>query len=223
MIIFFRHPELFLENCSKFSSNEIQELLAERKNLLLQYITSENWTSYFNTLPNYSQITNFHNLFVKRRTDYKISDEEYWRLLRILWINNGQEIFGNRHIWYKLFFESRLHSSSFMSERENYQLKALPENNLVYRGMVLRKHLNNYGKFDRFPHRDNIGLSYTLSKDIALFYKEKYSIYNCISEGVSYQSTIQQMYVKKKDIFAYVTEKEEAEILILSNQLKCIF
>lgn len=121
-----------------------------------------------------------------------LSDERYWELLRTVWIFCGTV--ENADLFRRLMLSTRKERYYFSTPEEARFLRELPAQFEVFRAT------NDVN--------DN-GLSWTLKKEYAEWYKEAFGKSEIISKTVS-----------KNQVFAYIERNNESEILILSNQEK---
>jgi hypothetical protein len=116
-----------------------------------------------------------------------LSDFRYWEVLRTVWILCGS--IDNADLFRKLMQSSRKQKYYFSTPEEAKFLRELPEQVQIYRAT------NNIN--------DN-GLSWTLSKEYAEYYKTAYQKDKVISKIIN-----------KKQIFAYIERNLESEVVIL--------
>ncbi len=117
-----------------------------------------------------------------------LSDERYWELLRSVWILCGTV--ENADLFRRLMQSTRKEKYYFSTPEEAKLLRELPEQVEIYRAT------NNIN--------DN-GLSWTLSKEYAEWYKTAYQKEKIISKTIN-----------KKQIFAYIERNRESEVVVLS-------
>lgn len=117
-----------------------------------------------------------------------LSDERYWELLRTVWVICGSV--ENADLFRKLMQSSRKEKYYFSTPEEAKFLRELPDQVEVFRAT------NNIN--------DN-GLSWTLSKEYAEWYKTAYQKDKVISQVIN-----------KKQIFAYIERNLESEVVVLS-------
>jgi hypothetical protein len=125
------------------------------------------------------------SIFLKESKN--LSDERYWELLRTVWVLCGSV--DNADLFRKLMLSTRKEKYYFSTPEEAKFLRELPEQVEVFRAT------NNVN--------DN-GLSWTLSKEYAEWYKTSYQKDKVISQVIS-----------KKQIFAYIERNLENEVVIL--------
>lgn len=127
-------------------------------------------------------------LSVYLKESKNLSDERYWELLRTVWVLCGSV--ENADMFRKLMQSNRKEKYYFSTPEEAKFLRELPEQIEVFRAT------NNIN--------DN-GLSWTLSKEYAEYYKTAYQKDKIISQVIN-----------KKQIFAYIERNLESEVVVLS-------
>ncbi len=136
---------------------------------------------------NHSQ-TEVLRIFVQENKN--LSDERYWELLRTVWILCGSIEYND--LFRKLMQSGRKERYYFSTPEEQKKLKEMPDSLQVYRAC---NSVNGIA--------DN-GLSWTLSKDYAEWYRQAYS-----------KNTIIKRNINKAQVFAYVDRNNEEEIIVL--------
>ena len=122
----------------------------------------------------------------------KLSDSEYWRLLADVW-TGGEVTYRNRYLWLRLFEKDRPCRDVLFSDEDKAAFAKLPAEFAVHRGYRKR-----FGKW---------GLSWTLSKETAIFFATKY--FRRSGEGMLLTG-----HARKEDVLALFTERDEQEIVI---------
>jgi hypothetical protein len=117
---------------------------------------------------------------------HKLSDYRYWEVLRSVWIVAGS--LKNLDIFRLLFNSKRKYIHYFSTPEEIERLENLDDQVKVYR--VCNNEIDD-------------GISWTLSMDYALWYKEKYN-----------KKIILHRLIDKSDIFALIERNREEEIII---------
>jgi hypothetical protein len=120
-----------------------------------------------------------------------LKDKEYWDLLSSVWIDS-ENIWQNLNDWKFLLGSKRKFRSSFMSEEDRKFLAELPKDVTVYRGYQ--------------PGLNKEGLSYTLDKDRAKWFSKRFSKTGEVAVRT----------VKRNKIFAYLSSRNEQEIILLN-------
>jgi len=125
------------------------------------------------------------NIYLKEH--HNLSDERYWELLRTVWIITGN--IKNSDIFRKLMSSKRKEKYYFSTPEEAAILRGFPDFLIVYRAT---------------SSKDDNGLSWTLSKKYAKYYKTIYD-----------KKYILEKKINKKNIFAFIERNLESEIIIL--------
>lgn len=116
---------------------------------------------------------------------------EYWGILGDVWVES-ENIWQNKNLWHTLLHAKIPRRTEFMSQRERKILKELPDELTVYRGYI--------------PKKNKLGFSYTLNKDTAKWFANRFKQNGAVSTRT----------VKKSDVFAFKNQGTEEEIIILS-------
>ncbi len=127
-------------------------------------------------------------------------DWEYWYGLRLAY-TCSDNLFQYKGLVRAAFVAKVKDRKYLMTESERVFLKGLPQKVTIYRAMTVKESKSN-----------QFGVSWTLSKDVADFYKEKY-IRNHATKNEP--KTIIEKVVTKKNIIAYFNGREEQEIIYL--------
>jgi hypothetical protein len=124
-----------------------------------------------------------------------LRDDEYWGLLRQVWITT-QMIHQNKRIWTRLLTSNRPNRHLLMTDAERERLSAMPEVLKVYRG---------------YSHvRGKNGWSWTLDPQKAKFLAKR----ACAREAFVCSGLCH-----KADVIAYFGEGTESEIIIPSSKV----
>jgi len=90
-----------------------------------------------------------------------------------------------------------------MNKKERDFLAKLPEQITIYRGMTLQEKESN-----------NFGISWTLDKNIAVFFANEYQR----NYSTNYlQKTIHELTINKNELIAFFNERKEKEVIYISN------
>lgn len=120
----------------------------------------------------------------------KMKDKEYWELLGDAWVDS-ENLWQNLPRWKKLLQSTRKGREFFMQEEERNFLNSLPETVKIFRGYI--------------PSKNKGGLSYTLNEEKAHWFANRFG-----GKGEVHVRTI-----KKSKIFAYLSRRDEDEIIAL--------
>ncbi len=119
--------------------------------------------------------------------------KQYWTLLGGIWIDS-ENIWQNLDQWTFFLTEGpKRDRQYFMSADDRKQFAKLPDTSKVYRGYIPRKNKGGY--------------SYTLSKDKAQWFANRFH-----KNGQVIERT-----VKKSDVFAYLNGRNEQEVIIINE------
>jgi hypothetical protein len=127
--------------------------------------------------------------YFKNELQHQVDDNEYWTILRALWIEDGKCSIEWEIL---LFYSGRKREHKIMKSSDRQYLKKLPKQIKVYRAC--------------FEETDKDRWNWTLNKDFA----EKWK--NSIGAKFVAEKTID-----KKQIFAYFNSRREDEIILKKN------
>jgi hypothetical protein len=158
-----------------------------KKKSLKEAVKKKNWGSYIFLHERPYRFEAFVSIAPQLEREPKL----YWELLGSIWVDS-ENIWQNQDRW-KFLIETgpKKNREYFMSEEDRETFKNLPETLTVYRGYT--------------PRKNKAGFSYTLSKDKAIWFANRFG-----KNGKVIERT-----VNKKDIFAYKNDRSEQEIIIL--------
>lgn len=125
----------------------------------------------------------------------KLSNHTYWRLLGSIW-TDSENIWQNLGIWKHLLQSKRKFSHNFMTKECQAALKKLPNNLLIYRGCT--------------PKNEK-GLSWTLDEEKATWFATRFN---------KIDSKVISKTITKGDIFAYIEDRGEKEIILKPKKWK---
>lgn len=131
-----------------------------------------------------------------------VPDELYWSGLRLAYCGTDN-LYSHKRMIKRCFSSKRTNRESLMTKSERTFLNKLPSKVKIYRAMtVVESKSKDYG------------ISWTLDKKTAEFFKEKYQR-NFDTYGL--EKTILRLDVNRADIVAYINEREEKEIIYISK------
>jgi hypothetical protein len=116
-----KHSLFEIPKLTDYTISEINEMYNQIKSKSEELINEGKFREYLMSLPKYSRLGFFESIIKKPTINvnfWDIEDREYWEFLRLLWIENTDEIFGHRDTWYRLFSSSRGQKECFMNESE---------------------------------------------------------------------------------------------------------
>ena len=133
------------------------------------------------------------NAFVELIKSRVIKDADYWEILGSIWIDS-ENIWQNLEVWRHLLSSKRSHKRMFMEAEDREALKKLPNQLTVYRGCT--------------RGQNESGMSWTLDKKRAKWFSSRFLRRD--EKAVVLEKTI-----NKNKVFAYLTGRNEEEIIIL--------
>lgn len=141
---------------------------------------------------NYNQIVYLHERPYRLEAFTKIAndlpDEKYWSLLSSIWTDTENQ-WQNLEIWKQLLSSNRSSRNYFSGEEGDNLLRSLPEEVTIYRGCQ--------------PGLNENGLSWTLNKDKAKFFANRFG-----KEGI-----ILEKKISKTEIIAVLLGRGESEVI----------
>lgn len=179
-----RHPLVFGIPYVKAMNGHYNKVLEIKSADVRQASLEKNWVSYLYLHERPYRLNAF--LMIMDR----MTDPEYWDLLRHIW-TDSENIWQNVRVWKRLLKSARPFSERFMDEEERAALAALPEKVTIYRGY--QKKLNRNG------------LSFTLDRAIAVKLGRRW-LKTC---------DVWKRVVKREQIFAYLKSRGEEEIILV--------
>lgn len=159
--------------------------LINKKQLLKDFEQSGEYESYLYVIERPFRIWFFVKLMSQNKIE-KLS-KQYWKILSSLW-TDSENIFQNKELW-KDLMKDKTNSHYFMTDDDLNTFNSLDDSFIVYRG---------------YTHWAD-GYSYTLDKDIAIWFSERYGGKGKVIEKV----------VRKDDVFALTNSRKEKEIILL--------
>jgi hypothetical protein len=127
----------------------------------------------------------------------QLTDKQYWAILGSIW-TDSENIWQLAPRWRVLLESDRVYKSWFMVPKDRKRFAALPDILEVYRGCVLGQNED--------------GLSYTLDKQRAEWFAARFV------EGEQIPAVVVAR-VEKHNVFAYINNRNEDEIVVLDEQM----
>lgn len=127
----------------------------------------------------------------------KLTDQEYWKILGDIW-SDSENLWQYKIILNSLLDANRSGREAMMNDDERIFLESLPDELIIYRG---------HQEINRLGH--SWTLSYWQAKWFASRFKQT-------------KNSVVQAIVSKKDIIAALLGRNEFEIIVDPNKLKCI-
>lgn len=170
--------------------------LARRRRLRKKKLASRDFSGFLITFQSHLLLPPFIGHVLPR-----VKGAQYWRILRTLW-SELEVMMPDRKQWENLLGRAEPQPEHFMSKKERRLLGELPATLTVFRG---------------FGHSGGeVGFSWTLNRATAV----KFGYYACGSRrhyltryGGS-RPFIAVARVRKLDVFAYLIDRDEAEIIV---------
>jgi hypothetical protein len=133
-----------------------------------------------------------------------LKNKLYWYALRRAY-ESSDNLFLYRNDTKFAFLSNESGREFLMTKKEREYLKKLPEKITIYRGMT-KKELK----------QKNFGVSWTLKKEIAEFFANKYER-NFDTNHLP--KIVHQIDIDKKDIIAFLNDRNEFEIVYINDSL----
>ena len=179
-----QHP-LVIGDIGMMPNSYYNSQLIRKQERLKEFEKDKEFESYLFLIEKPFRVKFFSEL-VKQNKIKKFS-KKYWRILSSIW-TDSENIFQNKELWDDLL-KDKTNSHYFMNKKDLEYYNSLPNEFIVYRGYI---------------HWEN-GYSYTLDKDKAIWFADRFG-----QKGI-----VKERLVRKEDIFAYTNSREEKEIIIL--------
>jgi len=143
-----------------------------KKQSSMEALNEKNWFQYFSLIKRAYRLDAFINII-----DEFENPKEYWEVLGDLWIDS-ENIGEDKKLWkFCLTTGPEKDKEFFMSEEDRDVFRKLPETFKVYRGYV--------------PRKNKTGLSFTLSKDKADWFANRYKL--LFNKGEVLERTVKHM------------------------------
>ena len=171
-----------------------------KKQELDKAIEQQNWDKVFMLIEKPFRLN-----WLEENIDLIKDDKQYYNFLKDAYMMtefpmNG---FSNYHDLLDLFY-ARENSKLMLDKDELELLNSLPNEVKIWRGV----------KVDDVLDDDNIGLSFTLNKDKAIWFAERFS-----QAGVS-QAILIEAVVKRDDILSIFLNRDEEEVIVNPEDIK---
>jgi hypothetical protein len=180
-----KHPLVFWTMYHEDFNDDINKVYKSKLKKIKQCYKSKNWSQFILLHERPYRLDAF--LGICR----DLSNKDYWSLLLSTWLDTEFPTI-NKEVWLQLFTRKTPGKRKVMSSKERRVLRDLPDKDIdIYRG---------YGDEQ---HKD--GISWTLSYEKASWFATRfYKEAPIVAEGIC----------DKKDIIAYLNDREEEEIVI---------
>ena len=179
-----QHP-LVIGDLDLMPNSYYNTQLIRKQQKLKEFEKNNEFESYLFLIEKPFRVLFFSELV--RQNKIKKLSKTYWRILSSLW-TGSENIFQHKELWKELLKE-KTNSHYFMSKKDFEFYNSLENEFIVYRG---------YNQWED-------GYSYTIDKDVAIWFAERFG-----QNGI-----IKEILVKKEDVFAFTNSREEKEIIII--------
>jgi hypothetical protein len=179
-----QHP-LVIGDLDLMPNSYYNTQLIRKQQKLKEFEKNNEFESYLFLIEKPFRVLFFSELV--RQNKIKKLSKTYWRILSSLW-TGSENIFQHKELWKELLKE-KTNSHYFMSKKDLEFYNSLENEFIVYRG---------YNQWED-------GYSYTIDKDVAIWFAERFGQNGIIKERL----------VKKEDVFAFTNSREEKEIIII--------
>jgi hypothetical protein len=183
-MVALKHPLLFMVPYTDMMAGAANKQYRQKLQLLAECEAAEAWDRYVYLHEKPYRCETFASI------SQHLTDAQYWKLLREFWLES-ENIHESLDAWRALLNSPRRgRASGLMTRRERAALRELPDVITVYRGVR------------RLPDR---GLSWTTDRDKAEWFAGRPFTpgYPAVLVGT----------VAKVDVFAYLLDRNESEIL----------
>lgn len=124
-----------------------------------------------------------------------LDDKTYWEMLGHIW-GDSENIWQHKDEWHECLTSDRKYKRYFMEPEERKEFKGLPNYLTVYRGCVAGENED--------------GFSWTLNEEKAKWFSTRF-----LNRGEKHKGIVLQKQIRKTDAFAYLTGRNEFEIILL--------
>ena len=178
-----RHPLVYSVPYSPAMNAYINKQYEVKSKALKDYLSARKFDSYIFLHERAHRLMAYFNIRYDI-TDLKVKGD----IVNSIW-TDSENIWQNLKVW-KVVLKEKGVKENFMSEEDKAFFNSLPDQITIYRG-----HQSKNAK----------GLSYTLDKDKALWFANRF-------KG---NGTVKEIIIDKKKVFAYTNERDEKEIIVL--------
>ncbi len=190
-----RHPLLTIPLDQLINAEAVKQINSaylEKKGFAANALIEARYSDYLNLIEPTWRATVFSEKLVSLLTD-----DQYWMMLRALWLETTYPPSWDGDIWLELFASSRPHRQLLMDAEERAVLAVLPDTLTVYRGGVSAE-----------------GLSWTLEKDKARFFAESFAVISPSRGYPQEEHCVFKGTVPKEEVCAYLNKNGDEEIVV---------
>ena len=181
-----KHPLIFSLFYIEAENAMLNMRYKVQKERLEKYLDIDDITAYVFTYERPYRLSAFKE-YIRLK---KVTDDIYWSCLGSIW-SDSENIWQEKRSWKHLLSSKRTQREFFMSPEEREIFSSLPETFTVYRG---------------HQEQNEDGYSYTLSDEKAKWFAERFK---------SKSSSVIEKVVNKSEVFAYLHDRNEQEIIII--------
>jgi DNA-binding CsgD family transcriptional regulator/ADP-ribose pyrophosphatase YjhB (NUDIX family)/predicted ABC-type ATPase len=183
-----KHPLLFwIGPVAPNMIDYINKGIEAKRETLDKALKAKNWSSYIYTHERPYRIDAFEEVMDE------MTDEQYWENLSSIWVDS-ESIGMEAERWKGLLQSNRGSRESFMNADEREEFATLPERFTVYRG---------YSRGDN----EELGMSWSTDRNVAEWFARRFS-------NDRRDIIVEELEVSKDEVFAYITRRGEAEIIL---------
>lgn len=154
-------------------------------------------------IDSFNRLHFYHDLI--HEWNFKLEPTLYWKCLGDCY-NSSDNLYRHRQRVKRLFLAKIPERNSLMNAEELQFISELPNEITIYRAMTINEFQSK-----------NYGISWTLSPEVANFFKDKY-IRNYSTNNQ--KKMIAQTTIDKSQIIAYFGRREESEIITFIPKVK---
>lgn len=144
----------------------------------------------------------YNRFYVFLKMVPRLKGKYYWYALRNAY-DSSDNLYHIKEIVKGSFAKDEPERQSLMSKEEREYLTGLPEHITIYRGMTEVEYKSG-----------DFGISWTLKKEVAEFFMHTY-LRNHSTNHL--KKVVHELVINKSDVIAFFNERQEFEIIYISN------
>jgi hypothetical protein len=187
-----KHPWVFSIHHHDAMNHMVNQQLAYKREAIGKAMENKQWHSFVFLHERAYRVDGF------KQIAKHMSDEQYWDLLSNIW-RDSENIRERPKVWERLLRSNRPGREHMMDEEEREQLAAMDDTIEVFQGHT--------------DERDD-GWSWTIQLETAQWFAYRFADFEHATPVVSYGV------VDKDNVVAYLTGRNEAEILVPRSAVK---
>jgi hypothetical protein len=189
-----KHPLLFwIGPVTPSTVDYINKGIEAKRETLDRAFKDKNWSRYIYAHERPYRIDAFEEVMDE------MTDEQYWENLSSIWVDS-ESIGMEAERWRGLLQSNRGSREFFMNADEKEEFSTLPERFTVYRG---------YSRGDK----EEFGMSWSTDQNVAEWFARRFS-------NDRQDIIVEELEVSKDGVFAYMTRRGEAEIILDMREAK---